>query len=254
MLKLVPEPNNRSRLVRQHFYLSPCPFNLTSRVDLSKAPSRKSYYTAVHSSSQLIEWLEANNCDTVYCRELVLEEVTCKIGDKGCVPEFVHAYNEALQKLKNSDKARKWITMYGPLSKKELRVGFYLAKKVWLQNALNQLENAMKAMATTSSENPFIKSAFTDEEGNVFFYDLCPTTTGTAYYFSSIAPIENGGPPLYWDSTISSKISDTLSATATATITLAFPTGDPNKDKDGQKKLFGKTVTARADEQKVSGP
>src|SRR5438045_4074902 len=83
--------------------------------------ARKSYYASVKASEQLIKWLEANNCDTVYCRELTKEEVTCNTSSPTCVPEFTRAYNEALQKLKgNAELARKWVTNYAPLSSVEL--------------------------------------------------------------------------------------------------------------------------------------
>lgn len=254
VLKLVPDQNNKYKLARQHFYLSSCPFNLAASVDFSKLPSRKSYYGEINVSPELIEWLEVNNCDTVYCRELTPEEVTCKVGDKGCVPEFVRSYQAALAKLKVSDKARKWITMYGPLAEEKFRVGLYLARKAWLEAAVRRLESSMKERANGFTEGPFIRSVIADDEGEIFFYDLCPTTPGVVYYFSTIAPLESGGKMLYWESPLANRITDSLNPTTPMTVTLATPTGDPNKDKDSQKKLMGKPVPRRGPEQKPTGP
>jgi hypothetical protein len=184
------QENIVKQLARKRFYLSPCPFELEKISNLSPAPSRKSYYTSVKASPQLIKWLEANNCDTVYCRELRLEEVTCKTTDAGCVPEFVNAYKEALGKLKgNAELARKWIINYAPLSQPELRIGFHTAKRKWLDSAVAAVEKASNLAPGT------IKSSVTDRLGVAYFYDLCPGT----YYISNIAPIEFQGERLIWE-------------------------------------------------------
>lgn len=261
MLKLVTEENNKSKLAHRQFFLSSCPFNLAANIDFTKAPSRESYYTSIGASPELIAWLKANDCDTVYCRELRAEEVTCKIGDKGCVREFVQAYNEALRELKDKEKARKWVTMYGDLSKKDLRIGFYLKKMEWLESAIKQLESDMRQRAKEQTSSSFIRSALSDEEGVVIFYDVCPAmppdTTkppDRVYYFSSISPIEYGDQMVYWDSAISNFISQRLSPITVAPITLAFPSNDPSKNKDAQKRLVGKPAPAHADGQKPASP
>jgi hypothetical protein len=179
-----------TQLTGKRFYLSPCPFNLEKLPGPGPAPSRKSYYTAVKASSQLIKWLEANNCDTVYCRELRREEVTCKITDADCVPEFVNSYTEAMRKLNgNAELARKWITNYAPLSAPELRVGFYTAKKRWLDATIAAVEKAANLPPGT------VKSAVTNKRGFAYFYDLC----AGAYYVSNIAPIEIQNERLIWE-------------------------------------------------------
>ncbi|MDT5062455.1 MAG: hypothetical protein QOH63_2914 [Acidobacteriota bacterium] len=184
--------NKVTQLASKRFYLSPCPFNLEKITTPGPAPSRRSYYTGVKASPQLIKWLEANNCDTVYCRELRSEEVTCKTGDADCVPEFVNAYTEALRKLKNNaDLARKWITNYAPLSSPELRTGFYTAKTKWLDTVVAAAEKASNLPPGT------IHNAFTNKRGVAYFYDLCPG----AYYVSNLAPIENEGEGMIWETT-----------------------------------------------------
>src|SRR5437763_7629657 len=72
VIKLMPDPANANKLAlaRKHFYLSPSPFNLATSVNLKTAPSLRSYYKGVGASEQLIEWLDDNHCETIYCREV----------------------------------------------------------------------------------------------------------------------------------------------------------------------------------------
>lgn len=186
------QDNKVTQLARKRFYLSPCPFNLEKVPSLGAAPSRRSYYTSIKVSPQLIKWLEVNNCETVYCRELRSEEVTCKTTDADCVPEFVNAYAEALRKLNNNaELARKWITNYAPLSSTALRIGFYTAKAKWLEQAVAAVEKAANLSPGT------IRTAVTDRRGVAYFYDLCPGT----YYVSNLAPVEVGSERLVWETT-----------------------------------------------------
>lgn len=184
------QDNKVTQLARKRFYLSPCPFNLEKVPTLGSAPSRRSYYTSVKATLQLIKWLEANNCDTVYCRELRSEEVTCKPGEGDCVPEFVNAYNEALRKLDGkAELARKWITNYAPLASTELRLGYYTARMKWLDAAVAAVEKAANLSPGT------IKTAVTDRRGVAYFYDLCPGT----YYVSNIAPLDIEDDRIIWE-------------------------------------------------------
>ncbi|HYJ45090.1 MAG TPA: hypothetical protein VEV81_00655 [Pyrinomonadaceae bacterium] len=189
-------------VARRPLYLSPCAFNLEKLPAQGRAPSRKSYYAGVKASPQLINWLEANNCDTVYCRELTREEVTCNTSDARCVPEFVQAYNEALSKLKGDQElARKWVTNYAPLATPQLRVGFHDEKMKWLAAAAAAVEKASGLAPGT------LRSAVTDRQGIAYFYDLCPG----AYYISNLAPAEIGGDRIIWETTaIKVEKSDTL--------------------------------------------
>ena len=187
------EPADKvTQLARKRFFLSSCPFNLDKLQGVGRAPTRSRYYQSVKASPQLIAWLEANHCDTVYCRELRREEVACTAqGDTQCVPEFTSAYQEALRKLKDAELARKYVTNYAPLSQPELRVGFHTEKMRWL--------NAVRSAAEKASGLPAgaIRSAMTDRRGMAYFYDLCPGT----YYISSLAPIEIDGEQFVWETT-----------------------------------------------------
>src|SRR5215207_10056549 len=147
VIKLIPDttsPDLKLKLARTRFYLSSRPFNLADTVNMSTAPSLRSYYSGAGASPQLIGWLEENHCETVYCRELTADEVGCVGGDqKKCVPEFVGAYRNALANLKgNRELARRLITNYPPLSAPALRVGFYDEVTKWLGGAVEAVERA----------------------------------------------------------------------------------------------------------------
>jgi hypothetical protein len=182
-----------TQLARKRFYLSSCPFDLNKiQARGGPAPTRRAYYSQLKASPQLIRWLEDNNCDTVYCRELKPEEVTCKPTDSACVPEFTRAYEEGLRKLKNdAELARKWVTNYEPLNAPALRIGFYQEKAKWLDAAIGAMELAASLPAGA------VRTAMTDRRGVAYFYDLCPGT----YYISNVAPLEVEGESLLWETT-----------------------------------------------------
>src|SRR6266581_2371850 len=221
VIKLMPDPANANKLAlaRKHFYLSPAPFNLATSVNLKTAPSLRSYYKGVGASEQLIEWLDDNHCETIYCREVTEAEVKCEGADqKRCVPEFSTAYRNALIKLNgNQELARKWITNYAPLSSPSLRVGFYEARTAWLNAALQALEKKLE-------NGSRIQTTISDKDGIAFFYGLCPGT----YYISTVAPIDNAGVDVFWETAKPIKVEGPPEGNKAATVTLAFP---PGKDK-----------------------
>src|SRR5947199_9971381 len=76
VIELRPDPANANKLAlaRKHFYLSPSPFNLAASVNLKTAPLLRSYYKGAGASEQLVDWLEDNHCETIYCREVTEAE------------------------------------------------------------------------------------------------------------------------------------------------------------------------------------
>lgn len=244
VLKLVSSNINPDNFVlaRKHFYLSSTPFNLATNLaanhlDLSEAPSISGYYAKQGASQELIAWLKKNHCETVYCRELTLKEVTCEGEPKECVPEFKDSFNEALKELTDKDRARKWITMYGPLSSPKFRTGFSEARSEWLKRAVEAVQNGQP-------NGSKIIEGMTDRNGAVGFYDLCPGE----YFVSSLAPIESGEKVLYWESAADKPI--VVEELTVTSATLAFPptTGQPRKNF-----LVGKPFSWPAAGQKPSG-
>ena len=223
VIQLRPDPAsaNKLALARKHFYLSPSPFNLATSVNLKTAPSLRSYYKGVGASQQLIDWLEDNHCETIYCREVTEAEVKCEGSDqKRCVPEFSTAYRNALTKLNgNQELARKWITNYAPLSSPNLRVGFYEARTAWLNVALQALEKKLE-------NGSRILTTISDKDGIAFFYDLCPGT----YYISTVAPIDNAGVDIFWETAKPIKVEGPPEVNKATVVKLAFPPGEDKKN------------------------
>jgi hypothetical protein len=238
-VKLVPDstsPDNKLKLARKRFYLSSSPFNLSNSVNLKTAPALRSFYSSAGASPQLIEWLEENHCETVYCRALTLEELRCE-GDsqKKCVPEFTEAYRNALAKLNgNQELARRMVTNYLPLSSAKLRTGFFEAKTQWLKSAVEAIEKA---------QGDRIRSTVTDRDGIAFFYNVCPGN----YYVSSIGPVEGLG--LYWEAAKPVRVKGPPSIFNATVVILTFP---PAKDRSGM--YVGKPVVEFVNEQKSPAP
>jgi hypothetical protein len=238
-VKLVPDstrPDNKLKLARKHFYLSSSPFNLASTVNLKTVPTLRSYYSTAGASPQLIEWLETNHCETVYCRPLTLEELKCEgVEQTKCVPEFTAAYRNALSKLNgNQELARRMVTNYLPLSSAKLRTGFFEAKTQWLKSAVEAIEKA---------QGNRIRSTVTDRDGIAFFYNLCPGY----YYVSSIGPVEGLG--LYWEAAKPVRVKGPPSIYNATVVILTFP---PAKDRSGM--YVGKPVAEFVNEQKSPAP
>jgi hypothetical protein len=232
VIQIIPDgssPANKSKLARKRFYLSSCPFNLVNSVNLTTAPTLRSFYGGVGASAQLIAWLEENHCETIYCRELTTNEAKCGgIDSTKCVPEFNAAYRNALSGLKGDENlARKMITNYAPLADSKLRTAFYEARTQWLKNALAGIESAVRS-------DYRIRSTVTDRDGIGFFYDLCPGS----YYVSSLAPIDVDGVEIVWETAKAIKVEGPPDMKTATRVTLAFP---PSKDKKNY--FVGKPVT-----------
>lgn len=232
VIQIIPDgssPANKSRLARKRFYLSSCPFNLGNSVNLATAPTLRTFYRGVGASAQLTAWLEENHCETIYCRELTINEAKCEGSDPTkCVPEFNAAYRNALSMTKGDENlALKMITNYAPLTDPKLRIGFYEARTEWLKNAVAKIESAVRS-------DYRIRTTMTDKDGIGFFYDLCPGS----YYVSSVAPIDVDGVEIIWETARPFKVEGPPDMKTATRITLAFP---PSKDKKNY--FVGKPVT-----------
>jgi hypothetical protein len=243
VLEIIPDgnkPDTKLKLARKRFYLSTSPFNLSKNVNLKdEALSLRKYYGSVGASLQLIQWLEDNHCETIYCRELTAEEVKCEgIDSKKCVPEFIEAFRNALGKLKgNQELARRSVTNYLPLSSSKLRTGFYEAKTAWLKGAVEAIEKAQGGDFK-------IRSTITDRDGIAYFYDLCPGN----YYVSSIAPVDIEGAEIFWETAKQIKVQGPPNKNK-VTIRLALPPG-----KDGNNFYVGYLVAEPVGDQKTPAP
>ena len=96
-------------------------------------------------------------------------------------------------------------------------MGFYEAKTAWLNVALAALEKKLE-------NGSRIQTTISDKDWIAFFYDLCPGT----YYISTIAPIDNAGVDVFWETAKPIKVEGPPDVNKAVVVTFAFP---PARDK-----------------------
>ena len=150
--------------------------------------TRDCYYTGIGASPALINWLEENDCESIYCREIEQEDVA---GAKA-VPEFASALAAGEKEFGNSELARKWLTTNLP---EKLRDGFYKNRQSDLLALIKQAEAVSGAR---------VLSVMTDRNGTAYFTDLEPGT----YVLSSLLPTEIGASTVSWTCEVQIKQGD----------------------------------------------
>jgi hypothetical protein len=140
--------------------------------------SRECYYRGKGASEALIKWLNENDCDSVYCRE---------IGEKylsgsEAVPEFQAAYNQGLREFKTPELARHWLTVNLPT---DIRDGFYQQKQEVIAALVKQSEDASKTK---------VMSVMTDRKGTAYLTDIEPGM----YTISNLVGSESGKNSILW--------------------------------------------------------
>ena len=140
--------------------------------------SRECYYRSHGASEALIKWLEENDCESVYCRQI--EEKYINGGE--AVPEFKAAYDQALKELKTPELARRWLANYLPA---EIRDGYYNAKQQAIVNLTKQVEAA--------TGKP-VMSIMTDRKGTAYLTDIDPGT----YTISNLVGSETDKTSILW--------------------------------------------------------
>jgi hypothetical protein len=148
------------------------------RIKQSTLTSRECYYRNHGASAALIKWLEENDCESLYCREIEAKY----LSGADVVPEFQAAYEQAKRELKNDELARRWLTNYLP---PEIRSGFYEEKKKVIQ--------ALQSMLETEFKTPVI-SVMTDRKGTAYFTNIEPGI----YTISNLAPSETEKTSILW--------------------------------------------------------
>jgi len=152
--------------------------SLTQQIKQTNVPSRECYYRTHGASEALIKWLEENDCESVYCRQI--EEKYISGGE--AVPEFKAAYDQALHELKTPELARRWLANYLTA---QIRDGYYNAKQQAIGNLTKQAE--------TSTGKP-VMSIMTDRKGTAYLTDIDPGI----YTISNLVGSETNKSSILW--------------------------------------------------------
>lgn len=154
----------------KRFFLLRDDFEKQPASGATASPSRSAYYASIGASPALLAWLDANNCDFVYCREM-------QQGDLQ-VPEFRQAYERGLSRWRNPALALKWLTVNLP---EPVRIGFYERRTPTIE----KLAAAARSIATV----------VTSEKGIALLTGIVPGE----YYVSNIVPVEINGTCVLWN-------------------------------------------------------
>jgi hypothetical protein len=151
---------------------------LIEQLKATQPISRECFYRGRGASEALLKWLNENDCDSVYCREV--EEKYLSGGE--AVPEFQTAFNQGLREFKAPQLARRWLTVNLPA---DIRDGFYSERQRLIANLIAQVE-------TTGSAK--VISVMTDRKGTAYLTDIEPGI----YTISNLVPIEVEKSSILW--------------------------------------------------------
>jgi hypothetical protein len=162
--------------------------NVIEAIERQAVMSRDCYYRRLGASEQLIKWLKENDCESVYCREIVAEDM----DGPNAVPEFQKALAVGEKEFGNSELARKWLSVNLP---ENIRDGFYKSRQRELQNLISQAE---------TSSGTRVLSVMGDRNGTAYFTDLEPG----AYVITNIVPTELVNTSVIWNCSVQVKEGD----------------------------------------------
>jgi hypothetical protein len=151
---------------------------LIEQIKAVPVTSRECYYRTQGASDAFANWLQQNDCESIYCREI--EEKYVSGNDS--VPEFKTAYEQALKELKTPELARRWLPNYLPA---QLRDGYYSSKQQAIDGLIKEAENR--------SGKP-VMSIMTDRRGTAYLTDIEPGT----YTISNLAGAETEKSNILW--------------------------------------------------------
>lgn len=195
----------QERITRKRFYLIPGGLTensaLVERLRGATIRSRDCYYTELKASPEYVCWLQAENCESPFCRSVSKDDVTA-------VPEFQAAYRRGLTQFRNKDDiARQWITTNMP---QNLTSGFYLERR----DLTTKLLGSVKPIQSSMTDSVSIRAIFID----------IPIKAGARsekFTISNILPIEIGGKSYIWACELD------VAPSKVTKLTLAIP--EPNK-------------------------
>jgi hypothetical protein len=180
---------------------------LIEKMNQTRPLTRDCYYRGIGASEPLIKWLTKGDCESVYCREVSMEDLS---GNEA-VPEFQLAYARGQKEFGSRDVALKWLTVN---LREEIRNGFYRQQQETLRVLVQEAEAVSRAK---------VQSVMTDRKGSAYFTDLEPGT----YVVSNLLPTELGKVSILWNCEVEIK-----SKEASIAMIRAFQlTNDPNAPK-----------------------
>jgi hypothetical protein len=172
--------NKQEKLSRKRFYILPGGLKenraLLDRVKTAEITSRDCYYAKAQASPELVCWLQAENCESPYCRRIEQPDV-----EK--VPEFKTAYQKGLtQFARKPDLARLWLTTnLSPI----FANGYYKEQQTLLKRTLGDA----RPVQSTMTDSTTVKA---------IFIDLPLAGAKGKFTISNILPIEIGGKSYVW--------------------------------------------------------
>jgi hypothetical protein len=161
---------------------------LVQAMDQQPLTTRDCYYTRAGASPALVSWLRDNDCESVYCRELVTEDVE----GPHAVSEFASALTAGEKTFGNRQLALRWLTVNLP---EKLRDGFYRQRQDEITSIIKQAEGASGAK---------VLSVMTDRNGTAYFTDL----EAGSYTLSNIVGTEIGPGVSLWNCDVQIKADD----------------------------------------------
>ena len=171
----------QEKLTRKRFYLLPGGLSensgLLERIKNAEITSRDCYYSQAKASPEFICWLQAEDCESPFCRTASAEEIQI-------VPEFKAAYQKGVTQFKGkAEIARDWlVTNLTP----NLVSGFYIQKRSLIEKLLAGLKPLQSVMTDTVS----VKSIFIDIPAG--------DARTRKFTLSNILPIEIGNKSYVW--------------------------------------------------------
>lgn len=154
---------------------------LIERLRSTEIISRDCFYSNLKVSPQFMCWLktEKYNCESPYCREITMEDVSG-------VPEFLTAYQKSLRQYGGKNEiALKWLTTNLPF---DLRDGFYRQQK----SAINSLLPDAKPIQTIMTDSILGSAYFIDIKLNL------ETKKTEPFLISNLLPLEIGEKSYVW--------------------------------------------------------
>ncbi len=154
--------------------------DLIGRLRAAEIKSRDCFYTQMKASPQYICWLQAENCESPFCR-------TVAAADIPRVPEFQAAYNAGLTKFRGlKTVADDWILTNMP---EILTRGFFDERRALTANLLGGL----KPVQSTMTDSTSIKAIFID-------IPVAPPAgkKTETFLYSNVQPLEFGNKSYVW--------------------------------------------------------